>query len=79
MTPTTLEAVVEGGVLRPLQRLDLPEHQHVLVTVVALSDQKSVASVSCYQMAINLGVIGVADEEPVDLSTNPVHLSGFGN
>jgi predicted DNA-binding antitoxin AbrB/MazE fold protein len=32
--PLQLDAVYENGVLRPLQRLDLREHEHVLVSVV---------------------------------------------
>lgn len=79
MTPNTLEAVVEGGLLRPLTQLDLPEHQHVLVTVIALKDEVHDSEITCYQMAIELGLIGTADETPVDLSTNPTHLSGFGS
>ena len=79
MKPNTLEAVVEGGLLRPLQQLDLPEQQHVLVTIVALDVVACDSESSCYQMAIDLGVIGTADETPGDLSTNPVHLSGFGS
>jgi predicted DNA-binding antitoxin AbrB/MazE fold protein len=32
--PLQVDAVYENGVLRPLQRLDLREHEHVLVSVV---------------------------------------------
>lgn len=78
MTPKTLEAVVEGGVLRPLKQLELPEHQHVLVTVVALTEEVHDAATSCYDMAMYLGVIGTADETPPDLSMNPACFSGFG-
>ena len=28
-----IPAIYEGGVLRPLEKLDLPEHQHVQITV----------------------------------------------
>jgi predicted DNA-binding antitoxin AbrB/MazE fold protein len=79
MTPNTLEAVVEGGVLRPLKQLELPEQLHVLVTVVAFKDEVRKAAVSCYEMAVDLGVIGSAEETASDLSTNPVHLTDFGN
>jgi predicted DNA-binding antitoxin AbrB/MazE fold protein len=34
--PLQVDAVYENGVLRPLQRLDLREHEHVLVSVVKL-------------------------------------------
>lgn len=78
MTPKTLEAVVEGGVLRPLKHLELTELQHVLVTVVALPKEGRDAAVTCYDMALDLGVIGNANDLPTDLSTNPDHFSGFG-
>ena len=32
--PLQVDAVYENGVVRPLQRLDLTEHEHVLVSVV---------------------------------------------
>lgn len=78
MSPKTLEAVVEGGVLRPLKQLELPEQQHVLVTIVALTDETREA-VSCYDLAQDLGVIGTVDDTPTDLSTNAAHLNGFGS
>ena len=79
MIPQTVEAVVEGGLLRPLKQLELPEHQHVLVTVMAMTEEVRDAAISCYDMALDLGVIGAADDTPPDLSTNSDHLSGFGN
>jgi predicted DNA-binding antitoxin AbrB/MazE fold protein len=79
MTPRTLEAVVEGGVLRPLKQLELPEQQHVMVTIVSLKDEVHDAAASCYDLARDLGVIGTADDTPSDLSTNPVHLTGLGS
>ena len=78
MSPKTLEAVVEGGVLRPLKQLELPEQQHVLVTIVALTNETREA-VSCYDLAQDLGVIGMVDDTPIDLSTNAAHLNGFGS
>jgi predicted DNA-binding antitoxin AbrB/MazE fold protein len=35
--PLQVDAVYENGVLRPLQQLDLKEHEHVLVSVVAVA------------------------------------------
>ncbi|HLJ10491.1 MAG TPA: antitoxin family protein [Planctomycetaceae bacterium] len=78
MTSKTLEAVVEGDVLRPLQKLGLPDRQHVLVTIVALKQQAHDRAGSCYDLARDLGVIGVADDTPPDLSSNPAHMEGFG-
>jgi predicted DNA-binding protein len=33
---------------------------------------------SCYDLAIELGVIGVAEDLPSDLSTNPDYFDRFG-
>lgn len=33
---------------------------------------------SCHDIALELGVIGVATDLPKDLSTNPEHFEGFG-
>jgi len=33
---------------------------------------------SCYDLALELGVIGIAEDFPSDLSTNPDHFIGFG-
>src|SRR5437879_615297 len=43
--PLQVDAVYESGVLRPLQPLDLKEHEHVLVSVVqdATRDRSSLA------------------------------------
>ena len=43
--PQQVDAVYENGVLRPLQPLDLKEHEHVLVSVVkdAARDRSSLA------------------------------------
>ena len=43
--PIQVDAVYENGVLRPLQPLDLKEHEHVLVSVVkdAAHDRSSLA------------------------------------
>lgn len=73
-----MEAIVEGNMLRPLQKLELPDQQHVMVTVVSLKEETHDAAVSCYDLARDLGVIGVVDDSPTDLSTNPAYLDGFG-
>jgi predicted DNA-binding antitoxin AbrB/MazE fold protein len=39
--PLQVDAVYENGVLRPLQPLDLREHEHVLVSVVKLGPLSS--------------------------------------
>jgi hypothetical protein len=74
----TLEAVVRGNALYPLQKLDLPEDAHVLVTVVPLGQGNGDVAATCYDAALRLGAIGVAKDTPADLSTNTDHLDGFG-
>jgi predicted DNA-binding antitoxin AbrB/MazE fold protein len=32
--PLQVDAIYENGVLRPLQPLDLPEHEHVVVSIL---------------------------------------------
>jgi predicted DNA-binding antitoxin AbrB/MazE fold protein len=39
--PLQVEAVYENGVLRPLQPLDLKEHEHVIVSVSGTSPTRS--------------------------------------
>jgi predicted DNA-binding antitoxin AbrB/MazE fold protein len=41
---TTFTATYEGGVLRPLTPLSLPEHARVQVKIVKSSDKKSMAT-----------------------------------
>lgn len=36
--PKTFEAVYEAGVLRPLESLELSEHQHVQVTIAEVEE-----------------------------------------
>lgn len=33
---------------------------------------------TCYDVAKRLGIIGVYEDTPTDLSTNPDHMAGFG-
>ena len=33
---------------------------------------------SCYELARELGILGSAKGLPTDLSTNPIHMEGFG-
>lgn len=41
--PIQVEAVYEDGVLRPLQPLDLREHEQVVVSIVQASERSSLA------------------------------------
>jgi predicted DNA-binding protein len=33
---------------------------------------------SCYDVARRMGIIGIIEDAPSDLSTNPKHMEGFG-
>ena len=78
MNPNTLEAVYEQGVLRPLNRLDLPEHKRVTITISDVRRSTAESVTSCYDLALRAGMIGALKDAPFDLSTNPDHFQGFG-
>ncbi len=78
MTAKSLEAVYEQGVLRPLEALDLPEHQRVRVTITDVTRATTETVQSCYDLAAKAGLIGAVKDAPSDLSTNPAHFDGFG-
>ena len=77
MNTKTLEAVYEQGVLRPLKRLDLPEHMQVTITISDVSRSTAESVTSCYDLAEKAGMIGALKHAPSDLSTNPNHFQGF--
>lgn len=78
MNPKTLEAVYEQGVLRPLKRLDLPEHTQVTITISDVRRSPAESVTSCYDLAQRAGIIGALKDAPRGLSTNPDHFQGFG-
>ena len=78
MNPKTLEAVYEQGVLRPLKRLDLPEHKQVTITISDVRRSTAESVTSCYDLAQRAGIIGALKDAPCDLSTTPDHFQGFG-
>ena len=78
MNPKTLEAVYEQGVLRPLKRLDLPEHKQVTITISDVRRSTAESVTSCYDLAQRAGMIGALKDAPRGLSTNPDHFQGFG-
>jgi predicted DNA-binding antitoxin AbrB/MazE fold protein len=48
---THIEAVYEGGILRPLQPVDLQESEHVTLTIVSGTEEKSSRDFSVLEMA----------------------------
>ena len=76
-----IDAIYEGGVIKPLQPLNLAEHQRVRVTVADAngSDQNAEdGSESFFDAAKRLGYIGCIQGTAPDLSTNQMHMEGFG-
>jgi predicted DNA-binding antitoxin AbrB/MazE fold protein len=64
MTPM-VKAVYEGGILRPLEPLDLSEHESV--DVLLLTDER--AKVAAAQRVALEGLIGAAGSEATDISS----------
>lgn len=78
-----IEAVYRSGNLVPLTPLLLQEEEHVRLRVERLeSDQRQPAhdqdERSVYDALVQSGLLGVLENAPSDLSTNPVHLEGLG-
>lgn len=75
------KAIYENGVLKPLEPLNLAEHQRVRVSVedeVALGPEAVIEDESFFDAATRLGFIGCIKNTPSDLSTNPKYMEGFG-
>jgi predicted DNA-binding antitoxin AbrB/MazE fold protein len=51
MNRETVQAVYEGGVLRPLEQLDLPEQIELKITIGETTQSVSEAVGSCYELA----------------------------
>jgi predicted DNA-binding antitoxin AbrB/MazE fold protein len=76
-----IRAIYENGVLKPLEPLNLSEHQRVRVSVAADigADQRSSGeNGSFFDAANRLGYLGCIKNTPPDLSTNQQHMEGFG-
>ena len=73
-----LKAVYENGIFRPLEPVDLAEHQEVTVTVPDARGATANHEVNCYDIAQQLGIVGMLDQLPGDLSTHRRHFEGFG-
>jgi len=76
-----IHAIYEDGVLKPLEPLNLVEHQHVRVSVSADSPASTPTNgedESFFDAASRLGFIGCIKGTPPDLSTNKKYMEGFG-
>lgn len=52
--------------------------QELIIEAVELHLQQLAPAKSCYDLALELGIIGAVDDLPSDLSTNPQCFEGFG-
>ena len=73
----SLKAIYENGVFRPLESVDLAEHQEVTITIPDARGAAANYEVSCYEIAQRLGIVGMLDHLPSDLSTNRQYFEGF--
>ena len=71
-----LAVIYENGVFRPLEPVELEEHQRATVTIPEENGKPQAKS--CYELAKKARLIGAVDGLPEDLSTNPDYFEGFG-
>ncbi|MGB0564148.1 MAG: hypothetical protein ACPGVO_20455 [Spirulinaceae cyanobacterium] len=64
--------------LREVAGVQQKSVQELIIEAVELHLQQLTPSKSCYDVALDLGVIGVVNDLPNDLSTNPQYFEGFG-
>lgn len=77
----TWKVIFENGVFRPLEPVDLPENQVGTVSVAVdrlIEDDESNSTKSAYDILLEMGAIGIYENSPTDLTTNPEHMEGFG-
>ena len=73
----SLKAIYENGVFRPLEPVSLPEHQEVVLAVREKKPETQPPRNS-YELAKELGLVGIVTDAPEDLSTNKDYFEGFG-
>lgn len=79
-----IQAVYGGGVLKPLQPLDLAERDVVSLAVEKVADgsesaqSRKSARRTLFDAFNEAGLIGCIQNGPVDLASNPKHMEGFG-
>jgi predicted DNA-binding antitoxin AbrB/MazE fold protein len=73
MIARTIDAVYEDGVLKPLDKLDLPEHQRVRVTIDLPAGQPGSAAVAAWLQVYE----GLSDDEIADVERIALDRRGF--
>ena len=78
-----IDAIYEDGVLRPLEPVNLREHERVRLSIEqAAGAQRAPASSAgvptLHDALAAAGLLGCIEDGPADLSTNPKYMEGFG-
>jgi len=64
-----LEALAQSQGLKPSEVVRMALREHL---------KAKLPRRSCLDIARELGVVGIYTDAPGDLSTNPIHMEGFG-
>ena len=72
-----LEPQLEAQLKATAKQINQTE-QELITEAITKHLQELNQSENCYDLALQLGVIGRAETLPPDLSTNPNYLEGFG-
>lgn len=64
--------------LKEVAQMSQKSEQELILEAVENHLKQFPKQKTCYDLAKELGVIGVADNLPSDLSTNPDYFEGFG-
>jgi predicted DNA-binding antitoxin AbrB/MazE fold protein len=76
-----VNAIYDGGVLKPLTPLDLNDRELVVLSIEKIApdtNEPSAAEPTLYEILDEVGLIGCIENAPADLSTNPKYMEGFG-
>lgn len=64
--------------LKEVAKMSQKSEQELILEALESHLQQFPFSKSCYDLALELGVLGVAEDFPPDLSTNSDYFEGFG-
>jgi hypothetical protein len=76
-----IDAIYEDGVLRPLEPVDLREHERVRLSIAPAACEQPAAATgpqTLHDALVAAGLLGCIVDGPADLSTNPKYMDGFG-
>ena len=64
--------------LKSVAQLTNKSEQQLIIEALEKHLQELSQAQNCYDLALQLGVIGIAEDLPPDLSTNKDYFEGFG-